>query len=60
MPSFTRDHRRALALLASSSGYTTRVLQTHGIGLDVLADLAESGLVTIMVEEVIGASARPR
>jgi hypothetical protein len=52
--SFDRTHRRALALLAGSmDGWTTRILLLHGIGLDVLADLADAGLVHLEREEVL-------
>jgi hypothetical protein len=48
-----RTHRRALALLAGApEGYTARVLLTHGIGLDILAELAEAGFVTMEAENV--------
>jgi hypothetical protein len=50
------DHRRALELLAGSpDGCTTRVLLVHGVRLELLADLAGAGLVSLQTEPVIGA-----
>jgi hypothetical protein len=51
----TPDHGRALELLAGSpDGFTTRVLLIHGIRLELLADLAGAGLVSLQAEPVIG------
>jgi hypothetical protein len=50
--------RRALHLLyGSPDGCTTNVLLMHGITLDVVADLAETGLATLEQESVAGDAA---
>jgi hypothetical protein len=50
--------RRALHLLyGSPDGCTTDVLLMHGITLDVVADLAESGLAMIERKSVVGDAA---
>ena len=51
------DRLRALGLLSdASAGCTTRVLLVHGIGLELVAELAETGLVSMQIEPVIGGS----
>ena len=47
-------HRALHLLFGSPDGCTTRVLLMHGITFDMLADMVESGMVTIERKSVVG------